>query len=468
MMAFSPDGKILATGAGGNEWTVKLWESGTWRHMRTLTDQSAAAFSPDGKTLATGGFHGSVTLWDLDSGQAIRAPLRGHADGVNGLAFSPDGLTLASVSWDHTLRLWDVASGREMRTLEASNQLWCVAFSPDGKTFATGDASGELQLWGAEALPQKMTGRPSSKLGQKDEAIADFSKVIELYPKLATAWNNRGQAYFDLAQWEKAIADFSKAIELDPEKEIFCLNLAAAYWSAKQLDKSIPLLEETLKRQEAKLGRDHPDTLMVVAILGANYKDAGRFSEAIQLFEEAHRAAKKYSALRWVGTPLLDAYGKAGENAKLAKLLPEQLREARQVLPKDSPQLAGMLAQIGHVLLEQKKWTEAEPLLRECLAIREKTQPDVWSTFNTKSLLGGALLGQKKYAVAEPLLLVGYEGMNQREKTIPEQGKIRLPEALDRLIEFYTASNKPDDVKKWQAERAKYSQKDTPKSGEKK
>ncbi|MGI8981733.1 MAG: hypothetical protein ACR2FY_21090 [Pirellulaceae bacterium] len=46
--------------------------------------------------------------------------------------------------------------------------------------------------------------------------------------------------------------------------------------------------------------------------------------------------------------------------------------------------------------------------------------------------------------------------MKQREAKIPEQGKIRLPEALDRLIELYTASDKPDEVKKWQGERAKY------------
>jgi len=71
-------------------------------------------------------------------------------------------------------------------------------------------------------------------------------------------------------------------------------------------------------------------------------------------------------------------------------------------------------------------------------------------------MLGGALLGQKKYADAEPLLLKGYEGMKQREKTISPQGATRLPEALDRLIELYTATNKPDEVKKWRAERAKY------------
>ena len=53
-------------------------------------------------------------------------------------------------------------------------------------------------------------------------------------------------------------------------------------------------------------------------------------------------------------------------------------------------------------------------------------------------------------------MLKGYAGMKQREKTIPPQGATRISEALDRLVEFYTATNKPDEVKKWWAERAKY------------
>src|SRR5205823_12458096 len=75
------------------------------------------------------------------------------------------------------------------------------------------------------------------------------------------------------------------------------------------------------------------------------------------------------------------------------ELLPLQKRKSGE----DSPAYAGALASLGLNLLHQEKWTDAEPLLRECLAIREKTQPEVWSTFNTKSLLGGSLLGQKKY-----------------------------------------------------------------------
>ena len=122
----------------------------------------------------------------------------------------------------------------------------------------------------------------------------------------------------------------------------------------------------------------------------------------------------------------------------------------------DSLPYAGELAPLGLNLLQQKKWTDAEPVLRECLALREKKQPDLWSTFNTQSMLGGALLGQKKYADAEPLLVKGYEGMKQREKTIPPPGATRIPEALERLIELYTATNKPDEAKKWRVERAKY------------
>ena len=90
-----------------------------------------------------------------------------------------------------------------------------------------------------------------------------------------------------------------------------------------------------------------------------------------------------HSTLPWIGAPLRAAYTNAGENAKLAGLLLEQLAETRKRLPKDSPQLAGVLAPNGLGLLKQKKWAESEQLLRECLTIREKTHPDSWLTFDT-------------------------------------------------------------------------------------
>lgn len=118
-----------------------------------------------------------------------------------------------------------------------------------------------------------------------------------------------------------------------------------------------------------------------------------------------------------------------------------QLDQAEPLLAEG---LAGLLA-----------WGQEDPiraftvsLVRQCLAIREKTQPDAWTTFDTQSLLGGAMLGLKKYTNAEPLLLKGYGGMKAREKTIPPQAATHIPEALDRIIELHTATNKPDEVKK--------------------
>ncbi len=122
----------------------------------------------------------------------------------------------------------------------------------------------------------------------------------------------------------------------------------------KQLDKSVPLFEDVLKRQEAKLGRQHPDTQMTVANLGVNYKDSGRLNAAIPLLEEVYRTSGQCPNLRWVRAPLLGAYAKAGRSVEAAKLVSDILADARKTAPKDSPQLAGALAQSGLTLLQAR------------------------------------------------------------------------------------------------------------------
>jgi hypothetical protein len=68
-------------------------------------------------------------------------------------------------------------------------------------------------------------------------------------------------------------------------------------------------------------------------------------------------------------------------------------------------------------------------------------------------MLGEALLGQKKYADAEPLLKEGYAGLKQRQDKIPEEfRKVRLTDALQRLVQLYEATDNKDDAAKWRKE----------------
>ncbi|HZQ45744.1 MAG TPA: tetratricopeptide repeat protein, partial [Verrucomicrobiae bacterium] len=114
------------------------------------------------------------------------------------------------------------------------------------------------------------------------------------------------------------------------------------------------------------------------------------------------------------------------------------------------------LATRTQAMLMAGKFAEAEPLARECLAIREKQIPDAWRAFNARSMLGGTLLGQGKYAEAEPLLLAGYEGMKQREDKIPANGKVRLKESLQRLVQLYDATGRADKAAEWKPKLAEF------------
>ena len=113
----SPSPSRLTGSVAGYDKTITLWDVASGRKLRTLTGQASVAFSPDGKVLASGsGDDKTIMLWDVASGRELRT--LEHTDDVNSVAFSPDGKVLASGSGDDkTIKLWDVASGRELRTL---------------------------------------------------------------------------------------------------------------------------------------------------------------------------------------------------------------------------------------------------------------------------------------------------------------------------------------------------------------
>jgi hypothetical protein len=149
-VAFSPDGKTLASGSQDN--TIKLWEAATGQLIRTLSGHTdpvtSVAFSPDGKTLASGSAdQHTMKLWEAATGQFIRT-FSGHSRWITSVAFSPGRKTLASGSLDQTIKLWEAGTGQLIRTLSGhTDPVTSVAFSPDGKTLASGGRDATTRWW---------------------------------------------------------------------------------------------------------------------------------------------------------------------------------------------------------------------------------------------------------------------------------------------------------------------------------
>jgi tetratricopeptide (TPR) repeat protein len=293
----------------------------------------------------------------------------------------------------------------------------------------------------------------------EEALVVAKAKYGEDHVDSLTAMHSLASAYQSARRFEKALPLLKRTLEKrrsklgadHPDTLATQHNLATVYWRLGKLDRSIPLFEDTVTGMRRTWRDEHPDTLQALVNLGINYRDAGRYPEAIRCLEEVGAKSKAdafSSRLEWIRMELANTYSQSGQPAKAEPLY----REAMERRGKDDPTRAGFMAQLSLMLLRQRKFAEADPVLRELLAIRSKAPAEDWNTFNVRSMLGEALSGQGKYRDAEPLLVGGYEGMKQRAQSVPPGGYWLFDQALERLIRHYKAVGKNEEVMKWQKE----------------
>jgi hypothetical protein len=204
-VAFSADGSVLfSTHAGG---VVKAWSGRSgrpllqpdtqprWELARTIGDSAktdtpianranALAFSPDGRWLATGAGEpsrsGQIKVWATDSGALVREFVKPHKDTVLALDFSGDGKWLASGSSDRAVRVWETRTGKMHRNLEAhSSQVLAVSLRSDGRRVASASADNSVKTWDIQRSDVVATFATFTKevgflryLGRGDELVA--------------------------------------------------------------------------------------------------------------------------------------------------------------------------------------------------------------------------------------------------------------------------------------------------------
>jgi len=212
---------------------------------------------------------------------------------------------------------------------------------------------------------------------------------------------------------------------------------------------------ECLASEERVTGKRHPDTLTTADFLGETYVEEGKIAQGRSILENAlrdfrqvlgpdARTLKSQRDLGW-------AYDAMGDRAGAEQTFRSALRGFQALGKEQEDDVAYTKELLGWNLIEQRKYSQATPLLREALAYREKQNLDDWQLRRAQIFLGAALNGSHQFPEAEKILLGGQQGFEQHLSRTPANQKRWLRYSEQQLADLYSAWGKTEQAAHWRA-----------------
>ncbi len=399
---FSAQGNHLLT---GDDWGgVQVWDMTTGRPLHSRQVHRSAVrrfdFSNDGRFYVSLSNNGTAQVWEMATHDAVGQLLEQPGTATRA-DFGPAGTRIATISADST-RAWDVVSGHALTPPmhHPGETVGVVAYGPDGKfiqTFSSRGASKTIWVWAAPPetgggrtpswvldLATICAGRRVTDEGKIVSAETDWGKMGELRRIIAELPENDR-----LAEWGRWLLSDSPQRPIAPG---FTVTPAEA------------------EAQRASMAAN------AEAIAAAAADDAALNTRSNQLYAEE----------RW-------------PEAEIA--IRQNLARITQRSAPESRAIVFPTFRLASSLWHQKKFDDAEPVARTAVRLAEKLNPAGATPIAiTRGILGRVLLGQRRFAEAEPLLVSTYPALTGEPQRLAAEG----------LVELYTATNNPTKLAEWQ------------------